>query len=66
VLHRRSIWIAAAIAVLSALLAWSSLWQQRKETQNALESISERMDALEARSKALDEKQEIGPANPHP
>ena len=68
VLHRRSIWLAAAIAVLSALLAWSSLWKQRKETQRALDSISERMDALEARGKDVrpDQAQEGGIENPRP
>jgi hypothetical protein len=55
-LHRRSIWLAAVIAAISALLAWSSLWTQRKETRQSLDAISERMDALEARSRVLDNK----------
>lgn len=55
VLHRRSIWLAAGIAVISALLAWSSLWTQRKETRQALDALRERMDALEARGRVLDQ-----------
>jgi hypothetical protein len=55
-LHRRSIWLAAAIAAVSALLAWSSLWTQRKQTRQSLDALSERMDAIEARSMVLDEK----------
>lgn len=55
-LHRRAIWLAAAIAGMSALLAWSSLWTQRKETRQALDAIRERMDALEARDRVLDEQ----------
>jgi hypothetical protein len=58
-LHRRSIWLAAAIAAISALLAWSSLWTQRKETRQALDTLSKRMDALEARGRVLDEKDAV-------
>jgi len=47
-LHRRSIWIAAIITAVSALLAWASLWQQRNETQRALDGVIKRLEALEA------------------
>jgi hypothetical protein len=49
VFHRRFIWIASLVAIASALLAWFSLWTQRRETQRALNSITERLEALETR-----------------
>jgi hypothetical protein len=45
--HRRSVWIAAVVAVTSALLAWGSLWRQRGETRAAIESVMKRLDDLE-------------------
>lgn len=48
VFHRRLIWMASLVAVVSALLAWYSLWTQRQETQRALDSVRERLEALEA------------------
>lgn len=51
-LHRRSIWIAAIITVASALLAWASLWQQRNETQRALDGVIKRLEVLEAGGKS--------------
>jgi hypothetical protein len=45
--HRKFIWIACLVAIASALLAWFSLWTQRRETQRTLDSLRERVEALE-------------------
>ncbi|OAI56356.1 hypothetical protein AYO49_04485 [Verrucomicrobiaceae bacterium SCGC AG-212-N21] len=50
VFHRRFIWIASLVAIASALLAWFSLWTQRQETQRALHSVRERLEALETKT----------------
>ena len=48
--HRKFIWIASIVAIASALLAWYSLWTQRRETQEALDSVTERLEALEVKT----------------
>jgi hypothetical protein len=52
VFHRRFIWIASLIAVASALFAWYSLWTQRREAQQALDSVTKRLETLEAKARS--------------
>jgi len=62
VFHRRSVWIAAAIAILSALFCWGSLWRQRRETRESIEPIMKRLDDLELRVSKMQQPPEKGTA----
>jgi hypothetical protein len=47
VIQGRAMWIGATIAVLSAVLAWASLWRQREEARESLQEVTKRIEALE-------------------